>query len=249
MINSIKTPIQTFAGSWIPFFQFKPTLVNWVKELANPATRQGLMNSSIVALSSTGIVLFLGTLAAFSLAMFRFERMKNQDIIIWFLSQRVLPPVVFVVPFFLLMKSLKLLDTVYALILINVTFTLPFIIIIMQEVFRGIPGEITDGALVDGASYWQIFYRISLPLASGGLVAGGIICFAVAWNEFLFALILGYDEAMVMPVVIAGAQTARGVDFWFVGVRTILTMALPMTIALFAQRYLARGLTLGAVKG
>lgn len=249
IINSIKTPMETFAGSWIPFFQFKPTLTNWMKELGNWETRRALTNSTIVSLCSTGIVLFIGTLAAFSLAVFKFEKMKNQDITIWFLSQRVMPPVIFIVPFFLIMKSLKLIDTLYALILVNVTFTLPFAIIIMREIFRGIPGELTEAALVDGASYWQIFYKIALPLASGGLVATGIICLAMVWNEFIFALSLSYDEATLMPVLIAGGEHTRGVQFWFVAVRVLLTMGLPMAIALFVQRYLVKGLTLGAVKG
>lgn len=249
IINSIKTPMETFAGSWVPFFQFKPTLANWMKELGNWETRRALTNSTIVSLCSTGIVLFIGTLAAFSLAIFKFEKMKNQDITIWFLSQRVMPPVIFIVPFFLIMKSLKLIDTLYALILVNVTFTLPFAIIIMREIFRGIPGELTEAALVDGASYWQIFYKIALPLASGGLVATGIICLAMVWNEFIFALSLSYDEATLMPVLIAGGEHTRGVQFWFVAVRVLLTMGLPMAIALFVQRYLVKGLTLGAVKG
>lgn len=249
IINSIKTPIETFAGSWVPFLQFKPTLANWMKELGNWETRRALTNSTIVSLCSTGIVLFIGTLAAFSLAIFKFEKMKNQDITIWFLSQRVMPPVIFIVPFFLIMKSLKLVDTLYALILVNVTFTLPFAIIIMREIFRGIPGELTEAALVDGASYWQIFYKIALPLASGGLVATGIICLAMVWNEFIFALSLSYDEAIVMPVLIAGGEHTRGVQFWYVAVRVLLTMGLPMAIALFVQRYLVKGLTLGAVKG
>lgn len=249
IINSLKTPLETFAGSWIPFLQFKPTVANWTEELGNWETRRALSNSAIVSVCSTGIVLFIGTLAAFSLAIFKFKKMKNQDILIWFLSQRVMPPVVFIVPFFLLMRSLKLIDTLYALILINVTFTLPFAVIIMRESFRGIPTELTDAALVDGASYWQIFRKIALPLAGGGLVAVGIICLAMVWNEFIFALSLSYDQATLMPVLIAGSEHTRGVQFWYVAVRVLLTISLPMIIALFVQRYVVRGLTLGAVKG
>jgi len=88
-----------------------------------------------------------------------------------------------------------------------------------------------------------------LPLASGGLIAVGIICLAMVWNEFIFALSLSYDQATLMPVLIAGAEHTRGVQFWYVAVRVLLTISLPMIIALFVQRYLVRGLTLGAVKG
>jgi len=218
-------------------------------ELRGWETRRALFNSAVVSISATLIVLFIGTLAAYALATFKFRKMKNQDILIWFLSQRVMPPVIFVVPFFILMKTLRLLDTRYALILVNVTFTLPFAVIIMREIFREIPLELTEAALVDGASHWQVFYKVILPLASVGLVAVGIICLSFTWNEFLFALTLSYKEAIVMPVLIVGAEHTRGVQFWYVAIRTLLTMSVPIIIALFAQRYLVRGLTLGAVKG
>jgi multiple sugar transport system permease protein len=249
ILNSIKPPLETLTSSWIPFLQFRPTLKNWMLELNGWETRHALLNSAVVSISTTLIVLFIGTLAAYSLATFKFRKIKNQDIMIWFLSQRVMPPVVFVVPFFILMKTLRLLDTRYALIFVDVTFTLPFAVIIMREIFREIPIELTEAALVDGASHWQVFYKITLPLASVGLVAVGIICLAFTWNEFLFALTLSYKEATVMPVLIVGAEHTRGVQFWYVAIRTLLTMSVPIIIALFAQRYLVRGLTLGAVKG
>lgn len=249
ILNSVKPPLDTLTASWIPFVQFKPTLANWITELTGYETRHALLNSLVVSVSSTSIVLVIGTLTAYGLAIFQYKRIKNQDILIWFLSQRVMPPVVFVVPFFIIMRSLKLTDTRLALILVNVTFTLPFAVIIMREIFREIPGELIEAALVDGATHWGVFYRVSLPLSTGGLMAVGIICLAFTWNEFLLALTLSYKEAIVMPVLIVGAEHTRGVQFWYVAVRTLLTMSVPIAIALFAQRYLVRGLTLGAVKG
>lgn len=249
ILNSIKPPLETLTSSWIPFVQFRPTLKNWMFELRGWETRHAMFNSAVVSISATLIVLFIGTLAAYALATFKFGKIKNQDIVIWFLSQRVMPPVIFVVPFFIMMQTLRLLDTLYALILVNVTFTLPFAVIIMREIFREIPVELTEAALVDGASQWQVFYKVILPLASAGLVAVGIICLAFTWNEFLFALTLSYKDAIVMPVLILGAEHTRGVQFWYVAIRTLLTMSIPIIIALFAQRYLVKGLTLGAVKG
>jgi multiple sugar transport system permease protein len=106
-----------------------------------------------------------------------------------------------------------------------------------------------EAARVDGASRFQAFVRIALPLVTPGLVATWILCLAFSWNEFLFALSLTSKSAIPMPVIIAGAEHTQGVQFWFVGVRTLLTMLPPMILALLAQRYIVRGLTLGAVKG
>jgi len=221
VIISCRQMRRTFAGSWVPFAQFQPTLANWMTELQGYETQHALLNSIVVSVGSTLIILLVGTLAAYALAMFRFRRIKNQDILIWFLSQRVMPPVVFVVPFF----------------------------IIMREIFREIPRELTEAALVDGANRLQVFYRIFLPLSVTGLAAVGIICLAFTWNEFLMALTLSYKHAIVMPVLIVGAEHTRGVEFWYVAVRTLLTMSIPVAIALFAQRYVVRGLTMGAIKG
>ena len=160
-----------------------------------------------------------------------------------------MPPVLFVIPFFLIMRQVGLLDSVLALILLNATFILPFPVIILSQMFRELPLELEDAALVDGASRFQAFTQIALPLVVPGIVATWIICLAFSWNEFLFALALSSKNAIPMPVIIAGAEHTRGVQFWFVGVRVLLTMLPPTILALLAQRYIVRGLTLGAVKG
>lgn len=249
VVNSVKPPLEIFAGSWFPFLQFKPTMHNWMVELSTGETRKALFNSALVSIVSTIIVLSVGSLAAYGLSRFKFARVKRQDIVVWFLSQRVMPPVVFIVPFFIMMKSFGLLDTPYALILVNVTFTLPFAVIILWEIFREVPIEVIEAAHIDGASEWQILYEVVVPLSTTGIVAVGVICLAFVWNEFLFALSLSYKEAMVMPVLIGGTEHTRGIEFWFVATRTLLAMTVPIIIAFSVQRYLVRGLTLGAVKG
>jgi len=134
-------------------------------------------------------------------------------------------------------------------VLLNATFTLPFPVIILSQMIRELPQELEEAAYVDGASVFQAFTRVVLPLILPGLVATWIICMAFSWNEFLFALSLTTKSAIPMPVIIAGAEHTRGVQFWFVGVRVMLTMLPPIVFALLAQRYIIRGLTLGAVKG
>ena len=248
-LNSIKKPAETFQPTWIPWLQFQPTLEHWISELSIREVRNALKNSTIIAVSSATLALTLGTLAAYALARFRFHRPENGSLTTWFLSQRVLPPVVVVIPFFLLMRQLHLLDSVWSLVLLNATFTLPFPVIILSQMFRELPIELEEAAMVDGATRLQVFTRIALPLVLPGLVATWIICMALSWNEFLFALSLTSNKAIPMPVIIAGAEHTRGVQFWFVGVRVLLTMLPPTLFALAAQRYIIRGLTLGAVKG
>lgn len=248
-LNSVKTLPQTLEPTWIPFVQFQPTLDNWISELAIPETRRALLNSTMISVGAATLSTVLGTLAAYALARFRFRRVSNGSMTTWFMSQRILPPVIVVIPFFLIMRQLQLLDSVLGLILLNATFTLAFPVIILSQMFRELPVELEEAALVDGASRFQTFYRVALPLILPGLVAAWIICLAFSWNEFLFALSLTSNKAIPMPVIIAGAEHTRGVQFHYVGVRVLLTMMPPIILALLAQRYIVRGLTLGAVKG
>jgi multiple sugar transport system permease protein len=248
-VNSIKKPADTFESTWVPWLQFKPTLEHWQAELQIRETRQALVNSTIISLGAACLALLLGTPAGYALARFRYRRWSNDSMTTWFLSQRVLPPVVAVVPLFLIMRTLGLLDTQLGLVLINATFTLPLAVVIMNQMFNDLPFELEEAALVDGANQVQTFLRIALPLVAPGLVAAWILCLAFSWNEFLFALSLTSKNAIPMPVIIAGAEHTRGVQFWFVGVRVLITMLPPTILALLAQRYIVRGLTLGAVKG
>ena len=252
IITSFKQPtVILTTPSLIPFLHFKPTLVNWVAELGQraPEITRGLRNSLIIASGATAIAIGLGTLAGYGLARFRFDRWKNKDMTMWFLSQRFLPPMVTVIPFFLVMKTLKLLDTQLALILVNATFVLPFAVLLMRDAFKELPAELEESAWVDGASQFQSFLRIALPLAAPAAAAAAVICFAFSWNEFIFALILTLKNAQPITVVIAGVEHTQGIQFWFVATRLLLAILPPTLLALTAQRYIVRGLTFGAVKG
>jgi len=249
--TSLRNPIDTFtvAGLGIPWVHFEPTLDNWREQLSTPESLRAVTNSTIIAVSAALLALVLGTPAAYALARFRFRWIPNRDITIWFLSQRVLPPVATVIPFYLVMRTLGLLDTHLALILINATFTLPFVVVILRQTFMDLPVELEESALVDGAGYWTAFYQIVLPLALPSIAATGLILFAFTWNEFLFAITLAARDAMTVPVHMAGGVDTRGVQFWYMAVRATVAMVPPVLLALLAQRYIVRGLTLGAVKG
>jgi multiple sugar transport system permease protein len=248
-INSIKFPADVYGSAWIPFLQFDPTLKYWREMLDVREFRNAIKNSIIIAVGAATLSLVLGTLAAYSLARFRFHRPTNGSLTTWFLSQRVLPPVIFVTPYYLLARETGLLDSVWALVLLNATFNLPFPVIILSQMFREVPIELEEAAQVDGANRLQLFLRIALPLVAPGLVVSWIIAMAFSWNEYIFAATISLQDAVPIPVIIAGAESTRGIDYQIVGTRVSLALIPPAIMALLAQRYIIRGLSLGAVKG
>ena len=178
IITSFKTPSVILSKpSLIPFLQFTPTLANWKAEFTNrlPEIARALRNSLILSVGATTIAVFLGTLAGYGLARFQYRRWKNSSMATWFLSQRFLPPVVTIIPFFLVMQALKLTDSLLALILANATFTLPFTVLIMRDVFKDLPIEMEESAYVDGASHWQAFWHIALPLSAPAIAAADLL--------------------------------------------------------------------------
>jgi multiple sugar transport system permease protein len=237
--------------SLIPFLQFKPTLFNWRTEYVARGREitAALINSLIISGGATLVAVSLGTMAGYGLARFRFHRWKNKDMTLWFLSQRFLPPMATAIPFFILMKNFHLLDTRLALIMANATFTLPFAVLIMRDVFKELPEELEESAWVDGASRFDSFLRIALPLAAPALAVSAVLCFAFSWNEFIFALILTYKKAQPVTVIIAGVEHTQGIQFWFVATRLLAAILPPAILILTVQRYIVRGLTFGAVKG
>lgn len=247
--NAFKPSIKLFEpGAAIPFIQYQPTLEHWNFALFHQNVIKGLINSIIVSLGTTGIVLIIGTMAGYALARYRFSVIKNKDLTIFFLSQRVLPPVVVLIPFFIILMRINLVDTRLGLMLVNVTFNLPFGILIMRSIFNEIPVAIEESAFVDGANDYQVFWRIALPLAKNGLLATALIVFAFSWNEALFALTLTGAKAQTLPVMILSARSTRGVRFGFAAVNTILAIGPPIILTIFLQSNLARGLTFGALK-
>jgi multiple sugar transport system permease protein len=249
--NSLRRPAETFTvtGLGIPFVHFTPTLQNWSQQFRVPEFYNAFLNSTVISFSAVVLALALGLPAAYALARFRFFTIPNKDLTVWFLSQRVLPPVATAVPFFIVFSSLDLLDSRLALILVTATFILPFVVVICRQTFYDLPIELEEAAMVDGASHFDAFVRVALPLAMPAIAAAGLIMFAFAWNEYLFAVILTIKDAATMPVHIAGGVDTRGVQFWFVAVRSLIAMIPPVLLALLAQRFIVRGLTLGAVKG
>jgi multiple sugar transport system permease protein len=252
IITSFKPPgVIMTKPSLIPFLQFKPTLFNWRNEYITRGREitAALINSFVIAGGATLVAVSLGTMAGYGLARFRFQRWKNKDMTLWFLSQRFLPPMATAIPFFIVMKTFHLLDTRLALILTNATFTMPFAVLIMRDVFKDLPVAMEESALVDGATRFGAFWRIMLPLAAPAIAVSAVLCFAFSWNEFIFALILTYKNAQPITVIIAGVEHTQGIQFWFVATRLLAAILPPAILVLTVQRYIVSGLTFGAIKG
>ena len=180
----------------------------------------------------------------------RFKRaIGNNDIAFWMISQRMLPPVAVVIPIYILFQRLHLLDTYVALIITYVTSNLPIVIWLMRDYISTIPIELEECAAIDGASRYRIFWSIVLPLAIPGLVATFLFVLVFTWNEYLLALFLSSANSQTLPLVIAGQNATRGPQWWNMSV-LILIMIIPViVIAIILERYITRGLLIGAVKG
>lgn len=202
-------------------------------------------NSLIISGSATLLALLIGSLAAYGLARYR---VGGNNLPFFILSQRFMPPVAVIFPFLLIFKTLKWMDTYQALVIVYLTFNLPYVVWMMRGFFIEIPVEIEESALVDGCSPLGAFWRIALPLAAPGLVATGVFCFIFAWAEFFFAVCLTRNNAVPLSVFLVNYFGKHQVLWGQIASTSVLAM-LPLFLASFlAQRYLVRGLTLGAVK-
>ena len=205
------------------------------------------VNSLIVASVNTAICLIVGSMAAFSLARYKFKGSRN--IAFWILSIRMMPPVAAIIPIYILMKKLQLLDTPWCLIITYFTMNLPFVVWMMKGFFEEIPREIEESALIDGCSDFGIFIRIALPLAAPGLAATAILVFIFSWNEFIFALILTGTKAVTLPVGIIGFMKETGINWGYMTAGGVLALIPAIIFVILVQKHLVKGLTMGALKG
>jgi len=181
----------------------------------------------------------------------RFERhVGNGDILFWVISQRILPPVVTVVPIYMMFQQLHLLDTHAGLILCYTVVNLPIAVWLMHDFFRGIPIDLEESAQLDGASKLMIFFDIVMPLARAGMAATTLLVLILSWNEYVLALFLSTSNAQTMPILVAAMNAGeKGILWWTMSV-VIIIMILPVILmALVLQRFIAKGMLLGAVKG
>jgi multiple sugar transport system permease protein len=203
-------------------------------------------NSLVIASSSTIIAMFLGTICAYSLARFN---TGGRDLANWIISQRMVPPIAIVFPIFLLYAWLGWVDTYVGLILLYTAFNLPYVIWMMRGYIQDIPLALEESALVDGCTRWEVLWKVVLPMSRSGLLATAIFTFVFAWNEFLFALVLTRTEVATYTVQVThyfGGQS----NFWAkISAMSVLGTVPIFIVVAFMQRFLVRGMSLGAVKG
>ena len=229
-----------------PKFLFGPTLENYQRAVSKFDVPLSLRNSLIVAVSTTALALLLGTPAAYAIARFEFRGKK--DLWFWFITNRMLSPIVLALPFFILARNLHLLDTQLVLILIYLTFNVPIVIWICADQFRNIPKELDEAATLEGYNSFAIFWRIGLPLAAPGIAVSAIFSFIFSWNELLYALVLTRSSAQTAPVVATSFMSGYELP-WGQIMATGTMIVLPVIIfSIIVSRQLVRGLTMGAIK-
>ncbi len=244
LMTALKTPNDAVAMP--PVWFFKPTLTNF-KDVFNMYPLWMYMRNSIIcALASTAIAIVLGAPAAYSLARFQFKSKEN--LAVWILSTRMAPPIAAVIPYFILLRIIGLLDTRIGLIIIYVATSLPFVVWIMRGFFDELPRELEESAMVDGCSHYGAMFRIAFPLSAPGLAASAILIFIFNWNEFLFALLLTGRRARTMPVAVPLFMKEFGIQWGYMAATAIIMIVPLFIFTLFIQRYLVRGLTMGAIK-
>ena len=259
--TSFKSAVDVTQGHLIPWLDFQPDWKGFRSLGLSPDTilqtstarsefTSRFTNSVLTSVGASLLALVLGSLAAYGLSRFRykFAWMRNDDILFFFMSQLILPPVVLALPFLVLYKALALLDTTFGLILLYTLTVLPIVIWIMRDQFNSIPIELDEAAFVDGLSVWGAFLRIILPLAVPGMAAAFILSLVLCWNEYFFAALLTSTDAKTLPVMVASQTGSQGINWWSMAALSTAAIAPLVIVGIFLERYIVSGLTTGAGK-
>jgi len=226
---------------------FTPTLENFKIIFKSPYNLfDKLVNSTLVALSTVLITIPLATLAAYSFSRFRMKAEKVMFVTI--LATQFVPAVVIVLPFFILFRDIGILDTRLALVLVNLSLIMPFAIWMIKGFIDGIPLDTEEAALVDGSGRIQVVLNVVIPMALPGVITAGIFCFILAWNEFLFALIITTNKAVTLPVGLSLFHAEEGVLWHLISAAGIMIMLPMFVLATLIQKHFVQGMTMGAVR-
>ncbi len=218
---------------------------NIVKDLA---IQNYFMNSLIVAGSSTLIAVSIAVFGGYSMARHNLAGIKVYSGVVLFTY--ILPSMMLVIPIFIILSMIGLINTIPGLILTNVTLTLPYSLWMLSAFFQGTTRELEEAAIVDGCSKIGALFRITIPLSLPGVIAVALYCFTISWNDYIFALtILSSEEKMTLPLAIASIATRYDID-WGGAMAASVVATIPVVVFfMFFQKYLVKGLTAGAVKG
>lgn len=242
VLNAFKTPLQIIRLP--PELIFEPTMRNFQNVFGAQNFMRYIINSLIIGAGSTLIGLLIGLPAAYSIARFRQNRLA-----LVILMARMVPGITFLVPLFIVFRTLGMIDTYTSLILTHMLVGLPFIVWVMVPFFESIPRELTEAAVVDGASALRAFVTVVLPLSGPGIVTASILSFVFSWNNFMFSIVLASSRTRTVPVAIYNFISYAQID-WGGLMAAAVVITLPVfALAIVTQRYVIRGLTAGAIKG
>ncbi|HEY6056994.1 MAG TPA: carbohydrate ABC transporter permease, partial [Candidatus Limnocylindrales bacterium] len=254
LISSVALPVDLLERPlrWIPahvsFDRFVDLTVGSTPDDSALGFRAALVNSSIIATSVTAVAMVVGTLAAYAFARLRFR--GRSWLILAFMATYMLPPIALLLPLYQIMSTLHLRDTPMALIIIYSSFVTPFVIWIMRGYIETISPELDDAARVDGCSRIGALWRVIVPVASPGLVSTALLAFLLAWDEFLYALVITQTNASkTLPIALNDFIGRHGIDFGLLATGGVIAALPPVLIAFVFQRYIVAGLTSGSVKG
>jgi len=244
----------TSGATYIPWVDFEPTLEGWRVLLRSPAQGgvnivEPYLNSIFVTSLASFLSILLGTLAAYALSRFTFKAgfVKNDDITFFFISQRIMPPVVLAIPFFIMLGKLGLLDTLLGLVMVYVVLLMPIAVWIMVDFFNKVPVEIDETALIDGCNPIQAFIKVVLPNSIPGMVVAGLFCMIFGWTDFFFAFILTFTEVQLLPVAIVSLNSSI-TPWWSLSAAALVSVAPLIVVAFIVERYLSKGNLSGALK-
>ena len=242
-----------------PSLVFRPTLANYATLISGQITNTGhlgalpvqymknLANSAILSAGAVALSLLLGVPAAYAFARFKFR--LGEDIAFTLLSFRFAPPILVLLPLQIYFQDIGLYDSYFGLVWVYQLITLPLILWIVRGYFEDISPDIEHAYRLDGHSWFRSLWRIAIPLARPGIAAAGLLAFIFAWNNFVFALVLGSADVQPVTVGSLAFMTASGIQYGTIAASLILSIVPTLVLALYTQRYLVEGLSLGAVKG
>ena len=242
-VSSLKTHYQTLIIP--PKLLFSPS-VEAYKKLIMGGMLKSFKNSLLIAGIDIILALILSIPVAYSLA--RFKSKFNEHVGFWFLSVRMAPAFGVIVPMYIVIRSLRLLDTIFAVNIAHLLINLPFAIWLLKGYFEELPVEVEESALIDGATYVQVLVMVVLPTSMPMVISVAILTFMFSWNEFLFAFVLTSNQGVTVPVLVASLAGTMSFDWPLMCAVSIGAMVPAFIFVFFIQRYIVRGLTLGAIK-
>lgn len=242
LASSFKTQVDIVA--WPPRIIFSPIIGNYVKVFAEQNFLKYFINSSIIGLMAVGFSLLLGLPAAYSIARFQQKKLS-----VFILVARLMPGISFLMPWYIIFSRLHLMDSYIALILSHMLIALPIVVWIMTSYFETIPIEMEESAMVDGATRQRAFMSIILPVSSPGIVTSITLSFIFSWNNFMFSQVLSMEKTKTLPIAVYNFVSYAEVDWGAVMAAAVAIMTPAIILTMIFQKYVVKGLTMGAVKG